>query len=166
MKSRARLRWMAFAVLCFAGLALLALQVPRLLSGLSEKEASSRPNILVFTLCSVRPDHLGRPGITPTIDQVAKAGTVFAHAWSPATFTLPAHASLLTGLTPSRAGVLQATDHLPTTLPTLPEVLGTYGYDTYAWTSVASAASFRKGEGLERGFAHFVEGSENRCLQP
>lgn len=122
------------------------------------------PNVLVITVCSVRADHLGpwgHPGHSPTIDKLAASGTVFEHAWSNATFTLPAHAALLTGLLPSHVGVMEASDRLGTAAPTLPEVLGLYGYNTVAWSTVSSAASFRKGEGLERGFASFVQGADS-----
>ncbi len=96
------------------------------------------------------------------IDALAATGTTFDHAWSNATFTLPAHASLLTGLTPSRAGVMESSDKLGAGPPTLPEVLHAYGYTTVAWSTVASATSFRKGDGLERGFDQFFEGGNPR----
>jgi arylsulfatase A-like enzyme len=120
------------------------------------------PNILVITLCSVRADHLGAWGYstatTPTIDALANGGARFANAWSSATFTLPSHVTLLTGRWPLHAGVLSAADPLADDVPTLPVVLRHYGYRTVAWAPVASGASFRKGEGLERGFDQFIEG--------
>ncbi|MFZ5482389.1 MAG: sulfatase [Myxococcota bacterium] len=122
----------------------------------------ARPNILLVTLCSVRADHLGAWGYeeadTPALDRLALEGTVFENAWSSATFTLPSHATILTGRWPLKAGVLASTDHLPDDVPTLPEVLRHYGYRTLAWAPIASAASFRVGEGLDRGFDQFVEG--------
>lgn len=128
------------------------------------RHAADAPlDILVVTLCSVRPDHVGAYGyaaaVTPTMDALAGSGTRFTHAWSNATFTLPAHAALLTGLLPSHAGVMESSDHLGTTMPTLPEVLGLYGYQTAAWAATSSASSFRPGEGLERGFASFADGA-------
>lgn len=129
---------------------------------LAELARPSEPNILVITLCSARADHVGAWGYaaakTPTIDGLARTGTRFENAWSSATFTLPSHVTLLTGRWPLHAGVLSVGDPLPDDIPTLPEVLGHYGYRTVAWAPVASAASFRKGEGLERGFDTFVEG--------
>jgi arylsulfatase A-like enzyme len=120
------------------------------------------PDIVVITLCSVRADHLGAYGYataaTPRLDALAKDGVLFENAWSNATFTLPAHAALLTGLTPAHAGVTDATDTLATGIPSVPEVLRAYGYHTVAYAPVASQASFRAGEGLERGFDTFVEG--------
>lgn len=117
------------------------------------------PNLLLVTLCSVRADRLGVAGHaaarTPTIDALADAGVRFTHAWASATFTLPSHASMLTGLYPGRAGVLASTDVLPAALDTLPEVLRMYGYTTLAWAPVASRASFRSGDGLEQGFDRF-----------
>jgi hypothetical protein len=84
----------------------------------------AHPDIIVITLCSVRADHTdlgGAAGVTPTIRSLGNSGTSFALAWSNATFTLPAHAAILMGLVPARAGVMEATDHLDEAHPTLPE---------------------------------------------
>jgi arylsulfatase A-like enzyme len=54
--------------------------------------------------------------------------------------------------------VTEVDDVLAADIPTLPEILGFYGYDTLAYAPVASRASFRSGEGLERGFQIFEEG--------
>jgi len=119
-------------------------------------------NLLVVTLCAVRADHLApwgyTGGSTPTIDALAAGGVVFENAWTSATYTLPSHASLLTGLLPRHVGVIGVDDTLGPAYPTLPEVLGAYGYHSVAYAPVASRASFRSGEGLERGFDTFVEG--------
>ncbi len=119
-------------------------------------------NVLVVTLCAVRADHLAPWGYTgshtPTIDALARTGVVFENAWTSATYTLPSHAALLTGLLPRHVGVIGVEDTLAPTYPTLPEVLGAYGYHSVAYAPVASRASFRAGEGLERGFDTFLEG--------
>lgn len=121
------------------------------------------PNVLLITLCSVREDHLGPGGYpgaeTPTLDLLAAAGTWFTHAWAPATFTLPSHASIFTGLLPAHAGVMTTTDAIRPSVPTLPEILTLYGYHSVAYAPVASRASFSAGYGFERGFAKFIEGA-------
>lgn len=129
-------------------------------SGALEAGKETPPNILLVTLCSVRADRIrayGGGAETPTLDALADQGLRFTNAWSTATYTLPAHASLLTGLLPSRAGVLTAADQLAAGIPTLPAILKLYGYTTMAWSPVATRASFRAGDGLEQGFDRFVE---------
>lgn len=120
------------------------------------------PNVLLITLCSVRADRVGPSGHasadTPTLDALATEGVWFSHAWAPATFTLPSHASMFTGLLPSRAGVMETVDTIRSSVPTLPEILKLYGYHTVAYAPVSSRASFSAGYGFERGFDKFIEG--------
>ncbi len=120
------------------------------------------PNVLLITLCSVRQDHVGASGYasaaTPTLDALAAEGVWFSHAWAPATFTLPSHASMFTGLLPSRAGVMETVDTIRPSVPTLPEIMKLYGYHTVAYAPVSSRASFSAGYGFERGFDQFIEG--------
>ena len=74
--------------------------------------ARPRPSlILLITLDTTRRDALGvygaPPEATPNLDAFARQATVFDHAVTTAPWTLPAHASMFTGLYPSqhRAGV-------------------------------------------------------------
>jgi|CXWL01.1.fsa_nt_gi arylsulfatase A-like enzyme/tetratricopeptide (TPR) repeat protein len=66
--------------------------------------ASSKPNVLLVTFDTTRADYLscyGHPGnTTPTIDAIAREGIRFANCYTPAPITLPAHASIMTGLYP------------------------------------------------------------------
>jgi len=93
------------------------------------------PNIIVVTLCSVRADRVhedyGRD-LTPNLDRLADQGWRFNQAYTNATTTLPAHASLLTGLLPDRHGVIDFETRLNAALPSLPGVLRLYGYRS-AW---------------------------------
>src|SRR6188768_3261264 len=65
--------------------------------------------LVVITLDTTRADRLpayGFAGVaTPTIDRLAGEGVVFDNVESVAPLTLPAHASLFTGLYPQRHGV-------------------------------------------------------------
>lgn len=151
---------------------------------------ADRPNFLVITVCSLRADHVGAYGYgaahTPNLDALAAEGTMFERAWSNATFTLPSHISLLTGLHPGHSGVVNVQDALPEELRTLPERLRSAGYQTVAYapvntlddTATASVAgpcrhrreagpvnraSFYAGGGLERGFDTFLNGSDVEC---
>jgi choline-sulfatase len=97
-------------------------------------------NILLITLDTTRPDHLGCYGytkaVTPNIDALARRGVRFDDAVTTVPLTLPAHASILTGLRPFRHGVRTnggyrlAPEHL-----TLAEHLDSNGYATAAFVS-------------------------------
>lgn len=79
------------------------------------------PSVLLITLDTVRADHLSCYGYrlptTPTLDALASTATLFTRAYAPSPYTLSSHASLFTGLLPSRHGahpVPYAKDALPT----------------------------------------------------
>ncbi len=63
-----------------------------------------RPNVLLVTIDTWRADRLG-PAVTPVLDAVAARGLRFTAARTVAPLTLPAHASILTGLLPPAHGV-------------------------------------------------------------
>jgi choline-sulfatase len=102
--------------------------------------ATGRPNLLLVTLDTVRADHLGCYGYalaeTPNLDRLAREGVRFAHASSPVPLTLPAHASILTGLLPPHHGVRNnGTGGLPAGTATLATRLAAAGYRTGAFVA-------------------------------
>src|SRR5712671_7002778 len=66
-------------------------------------------NVLFITVDTVRADHVpayGYAGVqTPTMTQLAADGVRFGEAFTPVPMTLPAHASIFTGLLPFHHGV-------------------------------------------------------------
>ena len=68
-----------------------------------------KPNILLITIDTLRPDHLGAYGYkkirTPTIDGLAKSGVLFRQAVCQTPLTLVSHSSIFTGLNPNVHGV-------------------------------------------------------------
>lgn len=95
-------------------------------------------HIVLVTIDTLRADHLGcykyQGGKTPNIDQLAKEGVVFEHAYTPTPITLPAHTSIMTGLYPQSHGVYNnATYYLSPSAVTLAEVLKGAGYRTAAF---------------------------------
>ncbi|MFK7896246.1 MAG: sulfatase [Myxococcota bacterium] len=66
------------------------------------------PDVYLITLDTTRPDHLGIYGYprdtSPALDAFASEAKVYERAWSTAPWTLPAHASMLTGQYPSSHG--------------------------------------------------------------
>lgn len=68
----------------------------------------ARPDVVLITLDTTRADRLGAYGYpkatTPAIDAFAADALVFDRAWSTSSWTLPAHASMFTGLHPTSHG--------------------------------------------------------------
>lgn len=109
---------------------------------------------MLITLDTTRADRLGCYGDEsarpPHLDALAERGTRYARALTPSPLTLPAHASLLTGLDPPEHGVRDnGTAALAANVPTLATVLREQGYSTGAF--IASRVLDRR-FGLESGF--------------
>lgn len=115
----------------------------------------SPANVLLITLDTVRADALAA-GHTPRLDALAAEGTVFEAAYTVTPLTIPAHASIFTGLTPQRHGVRDNGDaRLPASADTLAERLHGAGYQTMA--SVGAEVTTRHW-GFSQGFdAYFDE---------
>lgn len=114
-------------------------------------------NVLIVTLDTTRADHLGCYGragaLTPTLDALAAGGVLFERAYTVAPLTLPAHASLFTGLYPPEHGLrINGQSRLSENIPTLAKILADQGYDTGAFiASFVLDAKF----GLNQGFATY-----------
>lgn len=116
-----------------------------------------RPDVLLITIDTLRPDHLGCYGAvaahTPVIDGLAASGVRFRQAAAVAPITLPSHASILTGLLPPAHGLRDnGVDALGTGAVTLAERLQRVGYDTAAFVS---AIVLNRRYGLDQGFARY-----------
>jgi arylsulfatase A-like enzyme len=112
--------------------------------------------VVLITLCSLRKDHVGvygavAPSPTPSIDRLARGGWHFSRAYAASNFTLASLTAVLTGRFGSTTGVTHWDKGLTADVPTLPEVLGLYGYKTAAFTMDAYSG-FRPDYGLDRGF--------------
>jgi len=114
-------------------------------------------DVVLVTVCSLRKDHVGAYGEvavhTPHIDRVAAEGTRFNRAYAASNFTLASLTAVLTGRFGSRTGVTGWDKGLTVDVPTLPEILGHYGYRTGGFTTDAPSG-FRPDYGLDRGFQH------------
>jgi arylsulfatase A-like enzyme/Flp pilus assembly protein TadD len=100
----------------------------------------SRHHVLLVTLDTTRADRLGSygyaPGRTRHLDRLAAEGVRFDQAISPAPLTLPAHASLFTGLYPFEHGVRNNGNfYLPERVDTLTARFKRAGYRTGAFVS-------------------------------
>ncbi len=118
------------------------------------RQPAVRPSVLLVTLDTLRADRLGAYGsrdrLTPALDALAAAGTVFDEALASVPLTLPSHATILTGLEPPRHGVHDnGTYVLPADLPTLATRFKAEGYATGAFVG---AYVLDRRFGLARGF--------------
>lgn len=115
---------------------------------------NATPPIVLISIDTLRSDHLpayGYAGVeTPAIDRLAEDGILFERAYSPVPLTLPAHASLFSGLLPPAHGVRDNAGYrLDGAISTLAEVLGERDYATAA---AVSAFTMRAATGLDQGF--------------
>ncbi|HEV8630767.1 MAG TPA: sulfatase [Thermoanaerobaculia bacterium] len=120
--------------------------------------ARRRPlNVLIYLVDALRRDGLGcyggRRGVSPHLDRFAAGATVFDDAVAQGSWTRPAVASLLTGLTPASHGVLGRHDALAESATTLAERLHAAGYRTaslVANVNVSGRIGFRQGNDFMR----------------
>ena len=79
-----------------------------LLGACSDPPAPAPPHIVLISIDTLRADHLSCYGYSrktsPRIDALAQQGVLFERALSTTSWTLPAHASMLTGLPISAHG--------------------------------------------------------------
>ncbi len=132
-------------------------EIPRSTSSSSIQAPCAGCDVILVTLCSLRQDHVGAydavAGLTPALDRLAENGQRFDGAYAASPFTLASLTSILTGRFPSTTGVVGWDKGLTKTVPTLPEVLGLYGYRTGGFT-IDAASGFRPDYGLDRGIQH------------
>jgi choline-sulfatase len=119
--------------------------------------------LLIVTLDTTRRDVLGFASAggaaapfaarTPVLDELAKRSVDFTRAWTVAPLTLPAHASLFTGLYPDAHGVRDNLGfRLPQTARTLAERFAAHGWRTGA---VVAAPVVGPESGITQGFELF-----------
>jgi choline-sulfatase len=126
-----------------------------------------RDNLLLITLDTTRADRLGCYGHararTRHLDRLAAEGVRFSQALSPAPITLPAHASIFTGLYPIAHGVRNNGNfYLADRFPTLATILKAEGYRTAAFVS---SFILDRRYGLARGFDSYDDRMEGQDTQ-
>lgn len=125
------------------------------------------PNVLLIVLDTVRAANLSLYGhtrpTTPNLERLVRTrnAVVFAEARSPAPWTLPSHACMMTGHWPHE---LSVGPDLPLdgTFPTLAEVLAKEGYATAGFVGNTRYCNARFG--LDRGFARYEDYYENQTV--
>jgi len=143
-------------------IACLLLTAPRALAA-----GNPAPNVVVITIDTLRPDHLGCYGYkqirTPNIDALAADGVRFEHAYTPVPVTLPAHTAIFTGTYPMLSGMHDfSANKLNPQQPTLASVLKEHGYTTGA---VIGSAVLDSRFGLNHGFDFYYDHFDFSRLQ-
>ncbi len=128
------------------------------------ERAGPAPNVVVYLVDTLRKDHLsvyGYPRETsPRLAEFAKDAVRFETAYSPTSWTRPAVASLLTGVTPPRHGAISRPDRLDPEARLLPEHLRAAGYHSAAFVSNPNVLPVW---GFAKGFDDFHDAAAARA---
>jgi choline-sulfatase len=129
---------MGATVLALAAAPLLLLDRPAAPAAPSARHPAV-PRVLLLSIDTLRADTLACSGApesrSPHLDALAGDSLCFSQASSAAAWTLPAMASVMTGVSPQVHGALHLQSRVPDGLPTLAEVLRHAGYRTAAFVS-------------------------------
>lgn len=113
-------------------------------------------HVILITVDTLRADVLScynhQSASTPNIDQLASDGILFTKAISPAPWTLPSIASIMTGLSPSVHMATSLSSKLPDNLPTLAEYMRDAGYFTVA---IGSNDMLKSRSNISQGFLKY-----------
>lgn len=135
-----------------------AILVPMLLLMFATSCATSPRSVVLISIDTLRPDHLGcygyAPPTSPELDALRQGGVVFRSVVSHAPSTLLSHASMLSSKMPQHHGAT-LTNHraLPEEIETLAEVFQTAGWVTAAFVGGGQLAPEF---GLDQGFEQYT----------
>jgi arylsulfatase A-like enzyme len=127
------------------------------IAGLPPVSTAKPLNVVVVVIDTLRADHLSAYGYTrptsPNLNQLAEQGVFFENAFAGSSWTLPSHASLLTGRFPHQHGA----DRRPYDgrWPTLAQEMRSRGYLPAAFS--ANTTFFCRRSGFGGGFVHFED---------
>ncbi len=114
------------------------------------------PNVLLIVVDTLRPDRMSLYGAerptTPALDSLAGQACVFERAYSTSSWTMPAVASIMTGMYPSSHKATEISRTLAPELETLAEGFAASGFQTAA---VVSHTFVDEKHGFDQGFAAF-----------
>ena len=134
--------------------------------GAGEGGGGAAKNVILISIDTLRPDHLGCYGhdrdTSPTLDALAEQGIVFEDCTSSAPWTLPGHATMLTGLYPSTHGVKNHDRTLGDENPSIATLLAREGFRCMAVVNSHNIATERYG--LTKDFEPFHYFNEQELI--
>lgn len=156
MRPKPRPRAPRLALLCALALAIAA----------CERERPTVPrDVILLVVDTLRARNLSLHGYarrtSPNLEAFARDAVTYEHAVTPGTWTVPAHASLFTGLLPSFHGAERVPGDRILAMPinpeltTLAELLRAHGFTTGGF--VANSTYLSRLFGFDRGFDHYLE---------
>lgn len=120
-------------------------------------QPATGPNVLLISIDTLRPDHLGAYGYeretSPRIDALGAEGAVFESHISSSSWTLPAHAAIFTSLPDSLHGTFDTDRRLDEAFVTLAERFRDGGYTTAGFFA---GPYLHPAFGLAQGFERYV----------
>ena len=128
-----------------------------LAGGCSPEPGDLRPSIVLVVIDTLRADAVSAYGVvegtTPAFDALAAQGLLYGRAFAPSPWTLPSHASLLTGFAIDRHGVgIGGRMGLRAEFTTLAERLRDAGYQTVGFSENPLVSGLF---GFDQGFERF-----------
>ncbi len=125
---------------------------------LTTTRPKSRFNVLIYTVCTLRPDHTSLYGYerdtTPFLKRLGASAVVFDDCQAQATWTKASVASLLTSLYSYTHGIKRDTGAIPAGAVTMAEQFRKAGYVT---ASIVGNPFAGRLTGLDRGFDYQME---------
>ncbi len=123
------------------------------------REPPRRPNVILISIDTLRPDHLGCYGYdretSPSLDALCEEAVVFEETIAQAPSTLHSHASMFTSLLPHHhQATWAAKTRIPEAAVTVAEVFQQAGYRTAAFTG---GGQMDRVFGLDQGFEVFEQ---------
>jgi len=117
------------------------------------------PNVLLIVVDTLRADHMSIYGYarqtSPFMARLASGGVLFQNAMAASSWTLPSHATMLTGLYPHQHHATTDASYVRYSLPTVGDAFEQAGYRTAAFS--ANTPLFGRRVGFGRGFIHFED---------
>jgi len=141
---KSSLSWVAAAlIVAWAGIEGGARVIEKYAANKLPPAQPNAPNVIVIVVDTLRADHLSPYGYerptSPNLAEIAKGGVLFENAIAPSSWTLPSHASLLTGRYSYEHGATDVKSPPGRTLderyPTLAEIFVQHGYRTGAFSA-------------------------------
>lgn len=127
-------------------------------TGPSENAQGTRPDVFLFSVDTLRADHLGCYGYplptSPALDELCAESVVFERAMAPAPSTIPSYVSMMTGLWQHEHGVFSNYEKAGEGLVTVAERLRDAGYTTAAILEGSFPGTFSN---LDQGFDFVIQ---------